>query len=88
MSEKYDKLKTILKDHNFPMIYPFKFVIKADQDKLVKIKRVFEETAEIHVNASKTGKYTSITIKQMMLNEEAIINCYLQMEKIEGVISL
>ncbi|MCB9223305.1 MAG: DUF493 family protein [Crocinitomicaceae bacterium] len=88
MSERYDKLRTILKDYNYPLVYPFKFIIEADQDKLVKIKRVFEETAEIQVRESKNGKYSSITIKQMMLNTEDIISCYLEMEKIEGVISL
>lgn len=88
MADKYDKLRDILKDYNFPMVYPFKFIIKANNDKLIEIKRVFEETAEFHVRESKNGNYSSITIKQMMLNTDDIISCYIQMEKIEGVISL
>ena len=88
MGDKYDKLRDILKDYDFPLVYPFKFIIKADQDKLVEIKMIFEETAEFHIRESKKGNFTSITIKQMMLNHDDIINCYVQMEKIDGVISL
>jgi putative lipoic acid-binding regulatory protein len=88
MADKYDKLREALREYNFPMVYPFKFIIKADQNKLIDIKRVFDETAEFEVKESKKGTYTSITIKQMMLNTDDIIVRYIQMEKIEGVISL
>ena len=86
MPDKYSKLRSILAEYNYPMVYPFKFIFEQDQNKLVTIKRVFDETAEISVKASSKGNYTSITIKQMMLNPEEIINKYEQMENIEGVI--
>ena len=88
MSDPYRKLRDILQQYNYPMIYPFKFIIKEDQDKMVQIKRVFDETAEFSIKPSKTGKYQSITIKQMMLNPEDIINRYEQVDKIEGVIKI
>ncbi|MEX1001838.1 MAG: DUF493 family protein [Crocinitomicaceae bacterium] len=88
MSDKYKKIREILEGYNYPMVYPFKFIFLEDQDKLVQIKNVFDETAEFSVKASKEGKYTAITIKQMMLNAEDIISKYEQMEKIKGVITL
>jgi len=84
----YDKLKALLAQQNFPLVFPFKFVIKKDQDKLVEIKRVFDETAEFSVRESKNGNYISITIKQMMLQPDHIIEKYEQMKKIKGIISL
>lgn len=88
MADKYAKLKELLADQNFPLMYPFKFIIKEDQDKMVKIKRVFDETAEYSIRKSKNGNYSSITIKQMMMNTDDIINRYQMLENIEGVISL
>jgi hypothetical protein len=85
---KYDKLKELLADQKFPLVYPFKFIIKEDQEKLIKIKRIFDETAEYQVRKSKNGNYSSITIKQMMLTTDDIIAKYEQMEEIKGIISL
>ncbi|MFT4600782.1 MAG: putative lipoic acid-binding regulatory protein [Arenicella sp.] len=86
--ENYDKLKELLEAQTYPLLYPFKFIIKEDQEKLVQIKRIFEETAEFQVRKSKNGNYSSITIKQMMLNTDDIIAKYEQMKGIEGIISL
>ena len=88
MADKYDKLIELLADQKFPLIYPFKFIIKEDQAKMVKIKRCFDETAEYSIRKSKNGNYSSITIKQMMLNSEDIIQKYKLLEGIEGIISL
>lgn len=88
MADKYAKLRELLANQNFPLVYPFKFIIKEDADKLVKIKRIFDETAEYSVRESKNGNYSSITIKQMMLNTDDIIKRYELLEGIEGVISL
>ena len=87
-SSKYDKLRELFEENNFPMVYPFKFIIVKDEKKIIRIRRIFDETAEISMRDSKNGKYLSITIKQMMLNTDDIINRYLLMEEIEGVISL
>lgn len=88
MEDKYAKLKELFEEKNFPLLYPFKFIIKKDQEKMIKIKLIFDETAEISMRDSKNGNYMSITIKQMMLSTDDIISRYRQMEKIEGVISL
>ncbi|MBD3636783.1 MAG: DUF493 family protein [Crocinitomicaceae bacterium] len=88
MTDKYAKFREIFENQNFPLVYPFKFVIKKDEKKMIRIRRIFDETAEISIRESKNGTYTSITIKQMMLNTDDIIMRYQQMESIEGVIVL
>ena len=88
MEDKYAKLKEVLEDKNYPLIYPFKLIFEKDEAKMIQIKRVFDETAEISKRDSKNGKYISITIKQMMMNSEDIITRYRHMEEIEGVITL
>lgn len=88
MADKYHDLYVLLENQTFPLKYPFKFIIKEDQVKLVKIKRVFDETAEFDIKKSRNGNYTSITIRQMMLTADAIIEKYKQLEGIQGLISL
>ncbi|MEO9531467.1 MAG: DUF493 family protein [Crocinitomicaceae bacterium] len=88
MSDKYEKLRELLAEQKFPLLYPFKFIIKEDNAKLIQIKQVFDETAEYQVRKSKNGNYSSITIRQMMLSSDEIIAKYEQMTGIEGVISL
>lgn len=88
MVDKYDKLREMLSNQKFPLIYPFKFIIKQDEEKMITIRQYFDETAEISIRASKNGNYSSITIKQMMLNADDIIIRYQRMESIEGIISL
>lgn len=88
MVDKYNKLREVLSDQKFPLIYPFKFIIKQDEKKMIAIRQYFDETAEISVRASKNGNYSSITIKQMMLSADDIIIRYQRMEAIEGLISL
>jgi len=88
MEDKYTKLKDLLSEYDYPMVYPFKFILKASADKMIQVKRCFDETAEISVRESSKGNFTSITIKQMMLNEDDIIKRYKMLEGVEGLISL
>jgi len=88
MDDGFDKLRDLLKEQNYPSVYFFKFIVKAEDDKMVDIKRCFEETAEFSTRPSKTGKYVSVSIKEMMLSTEDIIERYKAVNKIEGVIAL
>jgi putative lipoic acid-binding regulatory protein len=42
----------------------------------------------IDTRASKNGKYTSVSINVRMDSAQAVINKYVQMSSIEGIISL
>jgi hypothetical protein len=42
----------------------------------------------MNFNESKTGKYISVTAKEMMINVDDIIEVYINASKIEGIVSL
>lgn len=88
MPDRMNRLKELLDKENYPSVYLFKFIIKKDQDKMIEIKRCFDETAEFELVPSRNGNYVSVSIKQMMLNSEDILMRYERVSKIKNVIVL
>lgn len=89
MEKEFDKLKEKLCDLNYPLLYMFKFILKSDLTKIAQIEAMFNsQTAEILRKESSKGAYISITIKEVMLNAEEVINIYKKAALIDGVISL
>ncbi|MDY7395157.1 DUF493 family protein [Aureibaculum sp. 2210JD6-5] len=88
--EFYKKLKLSLEETTeFPTKYMFKFIIPADDNKVLEIENIFNHTgAVIDKKSSKTGKYISLTILVQMVDADAIIMKYKEVSKVEGVISL
>jgi putative lipoic acid-binding regulatory protein len=86
----YKKLKKKLKkDTSFPTKYLFKFIVPTDDIKIQQIEDMFNHLgAVITKTASKTGKYTSVSIHVVMKKADDIILKYQEAEKIEGIISL
>ena len=86
----YKKLqKKLKKDTKFPTKYLFKFIVPSSEDKILQVENLFNhEGAVITKKASKTGKFTSISILVIMKKAENIIVKYKQAEKVEGIISL
>jgi putative lipoic acid-binding regulatory protein len=81
----YDKL---LKEKNWPQVYMFKFIITADNKKMAQVEAKFSDEAVISQKESSGGKYMSITVKEVMLSPEAVIEKYREMSTIEGVMSI
>jgi putative lipoic acid-binding regulatory protein len=81
----YDKL---LKEKNWPQVYMFKFIITADNKKMALVEAKFSDEAIISQKESSGGKYMSITVKEVMLSPEAVIEKYREMSTIEGVMSI
>ncbi len=87
--EQFEKLKEVLNKHTtWPTVYMFKFIIPADNKKIALVESKFSETAIISQHESATGKYISITVKEVMLNADSIIDKYKEMKGIEGLIAL
>lgn len=82
------RLRELLDKENYPHKYLFKFIIKNDFDKMVDIKLCFDETAEFETTISRNGNYLSVSIKQMMLSSEDILERYERVSKIKNVIVL
>jgi putative lipoic acid-binding regulatory protein len=80
-----DRLNEI---HRWPSIYMFKFILPSDEERITKLKLIFGESAEFKIRLSEKGNYTSITVREMMLDADGIFERYNAAGKIEGIISL
>ena len=87
--EQFEKLREQLKkEKDWPTIYMFKFIIPADNRKIALVSSKFSDEAIITQKESTSGKYISITIKEVMLDADSIINKYKEMEGLEGLMAL
>jgi len=88
MSGVFDKLREQLALQEWPDIYLFKFIVPNTPDMLARATSLFGDTAEITFHESKTGKYISVSAKEMMLNVDSIIDVYERAAEIKGLIAL
>lgn len=88
MSNPFDKLREQLELQEWPNVYFFKFIMPSESELIARITGMFGETAELAFHPSKTGKYTSVSIKEVMLDVDSIIKIYEEASKIKGVMAL
>lgn len=87
--EQFNNLrKELAKDENWPQVYMFKFIITAENKKMALVEAKFSDEAIIQQKESSGGKYMSITVKEVMLDADAVIAKYIEVSKIGGVIAL
>lgn len=85
----YINLKEKLnKQHTWPSLYMFKFIIPSDNKKLAQVEALFGAEAQVTTRQSSSNKFISITAKEIMISSDRVIAVYQQAEKIEGIISL
>ncbi len=90
MAQDIDRLKKILDDqHEWPSVFMFKFVIPSENEKIARVEAMFNtRTAEIRQKTSSKGNYTSITIREVMVSADAVLEKYAEANEIEGLIAL
>jgi putative lipoic acid-binding regulatory protein len=86
----YSRLKEQLAlDTKWPAPYLFKFIVPASNENIAEIEVIFDGLgAEINTRDSSKGTYTSVSIEVKMKSPDAVIKKYVEVSKIEGVISL
>jgi len=86
----YQRLQDELeKTSVWPLDYLFKFIVPVSEEKVQTIKDSFKGTnAQIETKNSSTGKYTAVSIRVIMPSSQSIIDKYLELTQIEGIISL
>jgi uncharacterized protein len=86
----YKRLREELNNTStWPNEYLYKFIVPTDPNKIEEVKKAFDNMgAVIQTNQSKTGKYTSLSVNVMMKSPENVIEKYLEVSTIEGIISL
>ena len=89
MKQDFEGLRKKLDKISFPNLYLFKFIVKSDVKKIAQIEALFNsDNAQIRLTESSKGTFVSISVKEIMLSSDEIINIYIQSSKIDGVIAL
>lgn len=88
--EFYERLKKQLEeDTTWPSPYLFKFIVPAVNEKIAEIRSIFDKlNAEIITRDSSKGKYTSVSIRATLDSPEQVVEKYIEVSNVEGVISL
>jgi putative lipoic acid-binding regulatory protein len=87
--EFYIRLKEELGNTSeWPAEYLYKFIVPTDARKIEKVENAFDNMgAVIKTQQSKAGKYTSVSINVMMESPADVVEKYLEVSSIEGIIS-
>ena len=88
MSDPFDKLKEQLALQEWPNVYLFKFIMPNESSVVARITALFDDGADLKYTTSKTGKYVSVSVKELMMDTESIIERYKKASEIKGVIAL
>ena len=88
--EFFERLKTELDNSNtWPAEYLFKFIVPTDNEKIQKVEATFDRLgAVIKTTKSKNAKFTSVSVNVTMESSQQIIDKYVAVSTIEGIISL
>jgi putative lipoic acid-binding regulatory protein len=84
-AELREKLESF---HKWPSLYMFKFIIPNEGDKLAQVKAVFSEKVEYATKESSSGRFVSLTVKEMIMDADSVFDRYERVGQIGGVISL
>lgn len=75
--------------HSFPSDYIFKYIVPSEPSKIAQLHSIFGSgNASFSSRESKTGKYTSITIKVPVSDANDVIIYYRQAAAIESIVAL
>jgi len=88
--EFYERLREELNNTStWPSEYLYKFIVPTDTKKIEEIENAFDNIgAVIQTTQSKNAKYTSISINVLLESPESVIEKYIAVSTIEGIISL
>jgi putative lipoic acid-binding regulatory protein len=88
--EFYESLKEELRTTSkWPSLYLYKFIVPTDTAKIIAVENEFDNMgAVINTVQSKKGTFTSISVNVIMKSPEQVIEKYLAVSVIDGIISL
>jgi hypothetical protein len=88
--EFYKRLKLELENGStFPLPYLFKFIVPSSNQNISRIESAFDLMgAVIQTHTSRTGKFTSVSVSVTMPSSQSIIDKYIEVSDIEGIVSL
>lgn len=87
--EELEKFKQkLIETTTFPSVYMFKFIVASENRLIALVENLFGAEADMHTKESGSGRYTSITAKQVVMNVEEVLDVYIKASKIKGIIFL
>jgi len=86
--KNFDNLRAHLELQDWPSVYMFKFIVENDNHKMAQVSALFDENADINYHHSSNGKYVSVSVKEVMLSPDSVIEIYEKAAQIPGIISL
>ncbi len=72
-------------EHTFPGKYRFKFIVPSE--KVEEVERLLP-IGKLSLRKSSNNKYTSLTLEKTVLSSDEVIEVYITVKSVEGVISL
>lgn len=84
----YDTLRKQLEKLTWPSLYMFKFIVPSDNKRIAQVESLFGDDAEVKLQPSSNGKYTSITAREVMLTADDVLIVYQQASAIDGILAL
>ena len=88
MNDPYLNLRNQLELEEWPNVYMFKFIVPNTSENIALTMELFNASSEITMHESSSGKFISITTKELMLDVNSIINIYIEATKIKGLMAL
>ncbi len=88
--EFYSRFHEQLKDsQEWPGPFMFKFIIRGDDQKVAKLREIFEGIdAKLKLKNSKKKTFVSVSFLATMKNSASVIDVYKKASAIEGIITL
>lgn len=74
--------------HEWPSVYMYKFICEPDTARVDRIVALFPPEVEVLRRYSAGGKYVSLTVREVMMNADDVVERYAKASEIEGVIVL
>lgn len=81
-------LEQLGKVHEWPSLYMFKMIFEPEPDRLDRVLALFPPESEVLRKYSGSGKYLSITVREVMMTAEDVVARYDKASEIAGVIVL
>ncbi|MDR0230124.1 MAG: DUF493 family protein [Flavobacteriaceae bacterium] len=87
--EFYDRLKEQLEtERTWPNEYLFKFIVPGDPKKVAQVEEHFDGLkADIQLRNSSSNNFTSVSVRVQMKSAQAIVDKYIALSTIEGLMS-
>ena len=87
--DPFKGLREKLEERPWPNLYLFKFIVPSDAKSIAATEALFDSNvAQVELRQSKTGKFVSVSAKEMMMDVDSIIARYEKAVQIEGLMAL